>query len=349
MSTPSDLMVIGDFARASGLTPKALRLYDELDLLRPVEVDPFNGYRRYAASQLDDARLVAALRRAGVGLTDIRGVIGQPNDVVAAAVTSFARQLRADAGSRSADLLLLAGRLSGQEADMSTTLTTPTPAVAHCLAQGARELQLDALRSEGALHAVADGFGASAAIAESALAALDVGSLTGPDPVAALDAAFGSAQAVVTGLDAAGRAGCTLTALVIGADRVFIGHLGDSRCYRVREGRLELLTRDHTVTQTLVDEGRLTTEEARHDDRRVQLNRAVAAGVACEPDLAVHTLHPGDRYVLTTDGVHGRLDPADLATLLLDPGPPEAVVATVADAVETHGADDNYSVVVVDA
>ena len=59
------LLTIGEFARASRLSPKALRLYDELGLLRPVRVDEYSGYRYYSPDQLDQARLVAWLRRAG--------------------------------------------------------------------------------------------------------------------------------------------------------------------------------------------------------------------------------------------------------------------------------------------
>ena len=62
------VLTIGEFARASGLTAKALRLYDELELLTPAEVDPSNGYRYYAPEQVEQARLVARLRSAGVPL-----------------------------------------------------------------------------------------------------------------------------------------------------------------------------------------------------------------------------------------------------------------------------------------
>ncbi len=62
------MLTIGAFARASRLSPKALRLYDELDLLRPARVDPDTGYRYYAPAQLERARLVAWLRRLGMPL-----------------------------------------------------------------------------------------------------------------------------------------------------------------------------------------------------------------------------------------------------------------------------------------
>lgn len=78
------LVSIGEFARRSRLSPKALRLYDELGLLRPARVDPDSGYRFYAPGQLDQARLVASLRQIGVPLAHIRVVLGLgPGDAAA--------------------------------------------------------------------------------------------------------------------------------------------------------------------------------------------------------------------------------------------------------------------------
>ena len=67
-----DLMSIGEFARRSGLSPKALRLYEELGLLPPARVDDDSGYCYYAASQLDRARLIAALRELQISLAEIK-------------------------------------------------------------------------------------------------------------------------------------------------------------------------------------------------------------------------------------------------------------------------------------
>ena len=70
-----DLIPIGRFARLSGLTIGALRHYDELDLLRPADVDPATGYRRYRSEQLEDARTIARLRELEVPLDEIREVL----------------------------------------------------------------------------------------------------------------------------------------------------------------------------------------------------------------------------------------------------------------------------------
>ncbi|MGO9872713.1 MAG: MerR family transcriptional regulator [Acidimicrobiia bacterium] len=78
------LVSIGEFARRSRLSPKALRLYEELGRLPPARVDPDSGYRFYAPGQLDQARLVASLRQIGVPLVQIRVILGlDPGDAAA--------------------------------------------------------------------------------------------------------------------------------------------------------------------------------------------------------------------------------------------------------------------------
>jgi len=73
------LLTIGEFARASRLSPKALRLYDSLGLLRPARVDQWTGYRYYSPDQLDQARLVAWLRRLDMPLATIKEIAGLPS------------------------------------------------------------------------------------------------------------------------------------------------------------------------------------------------------------------------------------------------------------------------------
>ena len=94
------LLTIGAFARAAGLTPKALRLYDELGLLPPAAVDPESGYRLYDPAQLERAQLIARLRRIGMPLADVRVVCGLEPAVAAEAVSTFWQQVPADTVAR---------------------------------------------------------------------------------------------------------------------------------------------------------------------------------------------------------------------------------------------------------
>ncbi len=234
-------------------------------------------------------------------------------------------------------------------------LPGPTLRCAARLEQGGRATQEDAVLVGTRLVAVADGVGSAGGSGERAVAALAAAErdglldglldrrLDGAAALGAVEAVLARAAAALAPGDAT-----TLTALALHAGQLVVAHVGDSRAHLVREGRLTRLTRDHTVVQTLVDEGRLTTEEARSDERRVQLNRALEGGRPAEPDLAVHAVRPGDRLVLTTDGVHGRVGPAVLADLLAGGGDPQEVADAVVAAVEAAGADDNLAVVVVD-
>ncbi len=93
------MLTIGEFARASRLSAKALRLYDELGLLRPARVDPDSGYRFYEPAQLERARLVAWLRRLGMPLARIRVVCDAATpDEAAAEVAAFWAQAETGPG-----------------------------------------------------------------------------------------------------------------------------------------------------------------------------------------------------------------------------------------------------------
>lgn len=118
------MLSIGEFASASGLSAKALRLYDELELLTPAEVDQSNGYRYYAPEQIEQARLVARLRSAGVPLPRIAAVIGASTPEAAAdEVLSYWRKIEADRASARDVITSLVALLRGQDNTMSPTTT----------------------------------------------------------------------------------------------------------------------------------------------------------------------------------------------------------------------------------
>ncbi|MFJ3406927.1 MerR family transcriptional regulator [Promicromonospora sp. NPDC090134] len=308
---------IGEFARTSGLTPKALRLYDELDLLRPARVDPLTGYRWYAPDQLDRARLVARLRLIGMPLARIREVASAPVGVAADQVRAYWRQVEADTASRRDIVASVVEHLRTKETTMQISGPTLTARSAWRLGQGARAAQQDALHAGESLFVVADGFGphgspVPAGLAVDAFATMDhPWNAADGDPAAALGAAFAEAQRTITA-EAAALAdprhfGTTVTAALLVGSTLFSAHVGDSRLWLVRDGRAEQLTRDHTVVAALIEEGRLTEDEARSHEDRSLLNRAlVPAGTGghsdAGPDLATTEVRPGDRLVLTGDG-----------------------------------------------
>ena len=121
MTEPDTLMTIGDFARDAGLTPKALRLYDDLGLLRPAEVDPHSGYRRYAPWQLERARLVATLRLLGMPLGRIMLIVDLAPASAAQEIESFWVQAEADTATRRDIVTTLVHQLRNEEHAMTTS------------------------------------------------------------------------------------------------------------------------------------------------------------------------------------------------------------------------------------
>ena len=107
-------MSIGEFARLSRLSPKALRLYGELGLLLPARVDPDSGYRWYAAGQLDSARLVAALRQIGVPLAQITVILRLEPEAAAQQVGAYWSGAEADHAARRDLAGYLVDRLTGK-------------------------------------------------------------------------------------------------------------------------------------------------------------------------------------------------------------------------------------------
>lgn len=345
-----DLLGIGEFARQSGLTPKALRLYDELGLLVPATVDPHSGYRRYRPDQLDRARLVVRLRLVGMPLVRIRQLLESPAATAIDLLTSYWRQVEAETTARRAMVSELV-----RDFRKDITMSPANTPVLHATArsgQGARDEQLDATGTGPRIAAVADGFGEHRPDGRGVAArAIEVVTGLAEQPGGfdrtAMAAAFASAVEV---LGKAPSSGTTLTVAAVDSGEILLGHVGDSRALLVHDGATECLTTDHTTVAALVADGRLLPDEARVHPERTLLTRALGAAdadEAPEPDLLSVTARPGDRLVLTTKGVHAVLEPDVLTDLVTVPGHQEAA-GRIAAAVKAAGAPDNWSVVVVD-
>lgn len=121
-------MSIGEFARLSRLSPKALRLYDELGLLPPAQVDPDSGYRWYAAGQLDNARLVASLREIGAPLAQIRLILSLEPEAAAAQVGAYWSGTEAGHAARRGLVGNLVDRLTGKRNVMHEVKVRDIPA-----------------------------------------------------------------------------------------------------------------------------------------------------------------------------------------------------------------------------
>ncbi|MDQ0990667.1 MerR family transcriptional regulator [Streptomyces sp. V3I7] len=346
-----EMLTIGAFAKASRLSPKALRLYDELELLRPARVDPHTGYRYYAAGQLERARLVAWLRRLGMPLASIREVCALDPAAAAREVRSYWARIEAETAVRRDLAAFLVDHLTAESRKDTTMLELRY--CAHSDTGRVRPANQDTAYAGTRLLAVADGFGAAGAPASNAAVAalkpLESAELTAGGVLNVLeDAVHEAARAVRDVADGSEEIGTTLTALLWTGSRLALVHIGDSRAYLLRDGALFRITHDHTVVQSMVDEGRLTLEEAVTHPQRALLLRALSGGAPALPDLKLHDARPGDRYLLCSDGLSGVV-PEERIELLLAAAPaPDEAVRTLVDEANAAGGPDNVSCVVAD-
>ena len=283
-----ELMTSGAFARASGLSRKALRLYDELGLLHPARVDPATSYRFYEPGQLEQARLVAWLRRLGMPLAGIRAVSARPPAEAAAELAAYWARVEAETSARRELAVFLIGYLSGKDTAVHEDQETLTVRYAVRSDTGLiREGNEDAAYAGSRLLMVADGMGghaagevASAAVIE-ALRPLDT-HVPGGELLNALDHAVRRADKALRDMVQANPAlhgmGTTLTALLWSGSQLGLAHIGDSRAYLVRDGEVFQITQDHTLVQSLLDEGKITAEEAASHPQRLLLLRRPACG-----------------------------------------------------------------------
>ncbi len=149
---------------------------------------------------------------------------------------------------------------------------------------------------------------------------------------------------------------------------LWLAHVGDSRCYRLRSGVLTLLTRDHSLVEEQVQAGLLSRVQAAASPIRNIITRAVGCQPEVEPDIAAHAAQPGDLYLLASDGLTRELDDAEIALVLArtlgpaltDPPSRRATAAhrtlqhaldsachALIDAANQHGGGDNITVLLV--
>jgi protein phosphatase len=190
-----------------------------------------------------------------------------------------------------------------------------------------------------------------------ALAGLDEkpgGDVLGLLHAAVLDGNAAIAAEVARDHELAGMA-TTLTAILFAGRHIGLVHLGDTRCYRLRDGQVAQITRDDSVVQVLIDHNQITAEQANDHPQRGQLTRTLN-GHPVEPPLIIHEARAGDRYLLCTrglsgpvgvDGIYDSLRIRDvsrsaerLVELALRAGGPDNISVIVADVVDSERFSD---------
>ena len=142
--------------------------------------------------------------------------------------------------------------------------------------------------------------------------------------------------------------GTTVTALLNSDGKLALAHIGDSRGYLLRDGQLTQITHDHTFVQSLVDDGRLTEEEARSHPQRNLITRVLTGEREDTPDLSVREARPGDTYLLCSDGLTGVVTEETLAEVLGDGTDVGTRAEKLIDLALKGGSSDNVTCVVAD-
>jgi len=220
-----------------------------------------------------------------------------------------------------------------------------------------REGNEDSAYAGPRLLAVADGMGGHAA--GEVASAVAIAALTDLDddmPASELQIAQSSAVAhanqilhdMVSADPSIGGMGTTLTAMLWSGNKVALCHIGDSRAYVLSGGELQQITHDHTLVQSLVDDGRISPDEAATHPQRSLLLRALDGTSEAEPDLSILDARAGDRFLLCSDGLSGVVSEETLHRTLATVPEPEDAVLQLVDLAIRGGGPDNITCIVAD-
>jgi PPM family protein phosphatase len=207
------------------------------------------------------------------------------------------------------------------------------------------------------LLAIADGMGGHAAgevassVAISALAGLDE-EVPADQMLESLAAAVVSANSTLHEMSIEDPSvegmGTTLTALLWSGGTIAICHIGDSRAYLLRDGDFHQITRDHTLVQSLVDDGRLSPAQAATHPQRSLVMRALQSGTEAEPDLSLIEARAKDRYLLCSDGLSDVVSEETLRDTLTRIADRDQVVTQLIELAIRGGGPDNITCIVAD-
>jgi protein phosphatase len=141
--------------------------------------------------------------------------------------------------------------------------------------------------------------------------------------------------------------GTTLVLSVFRDDHLLVGHVGDSRAYRLRAGKLTQITRDHSLLQEQIDAGLITPEQAAYSANKNLVTRAVGVEDTVLLETHVHELQPGDVYLMCSDGLSDMLDDEHIGQVLQMHDSLAAAGLGLIDAANQAGGKDNIAVILV--
>ncbi|MFM6992444.1 MAG: Stp1/IreP family PP2C-type Ser/Thr phosphatase [Rhodoferax sp.] len=143
--------------------------------------------------------------------------------------------------------------------------------------------------------------------------------------------------------------GTTLVVAVFHGDKAILGHIGDSRCYRLRGGEFAQITKDHSLLQEQIDAGLLTVEQASTSSYKNLVTRALGVDDAVALDLNEFDVEPGDLYMMCSDGLSDMVDDNEIASILDSEQTMEQKAEQLIAVANEHGGRDNISVLLTQA
>ena len=215
-----------------------------------------------------------------------------------------------------------------------------------------RQKNEDSYLAKAPLFVVADGMGGHAAgeiasrLAVQSFAGAHLSDSSDPDAVrqAVAEAnrlVFETASGSTQGM------GTTCALLLVGNGTAQVANVGDLRVYRLRDGALEQLSRDHTLAAEMVNQGLISPAQALHDGGSA-ITRALGAGATVEPYAKTLELLSGDRFVLCSDGLSSMVADDDIKGIAVASSQAQDAAQNLVDAAKDAGGDDNVTVIVVD-
>lgn len=216
-----------------------------------------------------------------------------------------------------------------------------------------REHNEDSLVVAPPLYVVCDGMGGHAAgevASEIAVNVIAQRAPAFPDATALGQAVEEANLAIIQGArEGVGRAGmgCTCTAAMLENERLVIAQVGDSRAYLLHQGKLQQLTRDHSLMADLIEAGQITPAEARVHPQRSVITRALGSDPRTQPDLFEINVQTGDRLLLCSDGLTSMIEDSEVEAILRKTADPQLAASQLVNAAIAAGGHDNVTVVVV--
>ena len=217
-----------------------------------------------------------------------------------------------------------------------------------------RDHNEDSLVVTPPLFAVADGMGGHAAGEVASEIAVRVLSELAPEHPdgEALGRAIEEANRAVIQAAREGRGrqgmGTTMTAAMLEGERLIIAQVGDSRAYLLHQGKLQQLTRDHSLMADMIEAGQLTPEEARTHPQRSVITRALGSDAHLHPDIYEINVETGDRLLICSDGLSGMIFDDQIENTLRRVQDPQRCASQLVNEAIAAGGHDNVTVIVAD-